>query len=213
MKLIIENVAKKIKGKVILDNINAVLENGRVYGFVGRNGSGKTMLFRAISGLIRVTSGKIILDGKELHQDMDVLPSLGMILENAGLFPDLTGMENLEFLAGIKKLIGKEEISDAIRRVGLDPKDKRSYRKYSLGMKQRLKIAQAIMEKPDILILDEPTNGIDEDGVELVRKIVMEEKERGAMVLISSHNREDIKLLSDEIFHMKDGRMEIMRNE
>ena len=208
MELILQNVNKTIKKKEILKDICAGFENGRVYGIVGRNGSGKTMLFRAVSGLINIDSGKILLDGKELHRDMDVLPSLGMILENADLFPDLNCIENLEYLAGIRKTASKEDIVRAIERVGLDPSDKRSYRKYSLGMKQRLKIAQAVMEKPDVLILDEPTNGIDEAGVELVRKIVAEEKERGALVLISSHNRSDIDLLSDVVYQMKSGVME-----
>ena len=208
MKLTLLNVNKTIKKKVILKDICAEFESGVVYGIVGRNGSGKTMLFRAVSGLINIDSGKILLDGKELHRDMDVLPSLGMILENADLFPDLNCIENLEYLAGIKKTATKEDVIRAIERVGLDPDDKRSYRKYSLGMKQRLKIAQAVMEKPDVLILDEPTNGIDEAGVELVRKIVKEEKERGALVLISSHNRADIDLLSDTVFQMKSGVME-----
>ena len=208
MELILQNVNKTIKKKEILKDICAGFENGRVYGIVGRNGSGKTMLFRAVSGLINIDSGKILLDGRELHRDMDVLPSLGMILENADLFPDLNCIENLEYLAGIRKTASKEDIVRAIERVGLDPSDKRSYRKYSLGMKQRLKIAQAVMEKPDVLILNEPTNGIDEAGVELVRKIVAEEKERGALVLISSHNRSDIDLLSDVVYQMKSGVME-----
>lgn len=207
MKLVVKDAYKSIKGKVILQNINLSFESGNIYGFVGRNGSGKTMLFRAISGLMRLEKGIVQLDDKILHQDMDVLPNMGIVLENAGLYPEFTGYKNLEYLAGINRKIGKDEIRESIERVGLDPDDKRIYKKYSLGMKQRIVIAQAIMEKPDIILLDEPTNGLDVDGVELIRKLICEEKERGAIILLASHNREDIKLLSDKVFYIKEGRI------
>lgn len=205
MKLIVENLSKKIKDKTILNNINLELESGNVYGFVGRNGCGKTMLFRAISGLINIDSGKVILDDKELHVDMQILPDMGIILENAGLYTEFTGKKNLEILSKIRNKISSEDIDDAIRRVGLDPDDKRTVRKYSLGMKQRIALAQAIMEHPSIIILDEPTNALDEDGVKKIRQIIMEEKERGSMILLASHNREDIEQLADKVFYMVDG--------
>ena len=189
MELIAKNISKKIGKKEILKDINLQLKNGMVYGFVGRNGSGKTMLFRALSGLMTVTSGKILLDGKELHKDMRVLDNMGIVIENAGLYPELTGFENLKLLAKLNKKIDDRQIKSAISRVGLDPEDKRTFKKYSLGMKQRIMIAQAIMETPDILMLDEPTNALDEEGVALMRNIVKEEKERGAMILIASHNK------------------------
>ncbi len=189
MELIAKNISKKIGKKEILKDINLQLKNGMVYGFVGRNGSGKTMLFRALSGLMTVTSGKILLDGKELHKDMRVLDNMGIVIENAGLYPELTGFENLKLLAKLNKKIDDRQIKSAISRVGLDPEDKRTFKKYSLGMKQRIVIAQAIMETPDILMLDEPTNALDEEGVALMRNIVKEEKERGAMILIASHNK------------------------
>lgn len=207
MKLTVENLCKKIKDKVILDNINLNLESGNVYGFVGRNGSGKTMLFRAVSGLINIDSGKVMLDEKELHKDMQVLPDMGIILENAGLYSEFTGRKNLQILAGIRKKITPEEVDKAIERVGLDPDDKRTYRKYSLGMKQRIVLAQAIMEHPSILFLDEPTNALDEDGVNRIRRIVAEEKERGSIVLLASHNKEDIEMLADKVYYMVDGRI------
>ncbi len=207
MRLDVSNVTKKIKGKIILDNINLELVSGRIYGFVGENGSGKTMLFRAISGLMRLTSGQISVDGQVLHKDISVLPGLGIIIENAGLYPELTGLDNLRQLAKINKKIDDEQIKEAIIRVGLDPDDKRTFRKYSLGMKQRIIIAQAIMEKPDILMLDEPTNALDENAVNIVRDIIDEERKRGALVLIASHNKEDIKLLCDEIYRVKDGKV------
>lgn len=205
MVLSAKNVHKAIKKKPILQNITIDLYSGSVYGFVGRNGSGKTMLFRALSGLMGIDSGTIGLDDKVLHKDFSVLPRLGIVLENAGLYPEYTGYKNLELLAKLNGVADKRAVESAILRVGLDPADKRSYRKYSLGMKQRIAIAQAIMEKPDIIMLDEPTNSLDESGVNCIRDIVKEEKKRGALVLLASHSKEDIQLLSDHILHMENG--------
>lgn len=205
MKLILNNVSKTIKNKTILSNINLTLYNEKIYGFVGKNGSGKTMLFRAISGLMKVSEGEIILNGKILHRDMKVLPNLGLLIENAGLYPELTGLANLKLLAKLNNKISEKEICNAIIKVGLDPNDKRSFKKYSLGMKQRILLAQAVMEKPDIILLDEPSNALDEDGVNDIRDIILEEKNRGALILIASHNKEDIELLADEVFTMNNG--------
>lgn len=207
MKLEVRNIKKTLKNNIILDGIDLTLEGGRVYGFVGRNGCGKTMLFRAISGLMNIDSGVIVWDGQKLHEDIRILPSLGIVLENAGLYPEFSGFKNLEMLAKLKNIANKTMIMEAIERVGLDPKDKRPIRKYSLGMKQRIVLAQAIMEKPEILMLDEPTNALDEEGVERIRKIIQEERERGALILLTSHNKEDINILADEVFYMKDGRL------
>lgn len=207
MKLNVENLSKTIKGKTILENISLSMESGKVYGFVGRNGCGKTMLFRAVSGLINADEGKVVLDGRELHKDMNILPDMGIILENAGLYSEYTGRKNLEILSEIRKKVSAEDIDDAIRRVGLDPDDRRTVRKYSLGMKQRIVIAQAIMEHPSLLILDEPTNALDEDGVEKIRNIIREEKERGCLIMIASHNKEDIEQLADEVYYMESGRI------
>lgn len=207
MELIANKIGKTIKKKQILKDVDLKLQSGKIYGFVGRNGSGKTMLFRALSGLMSVDEGTISLDGKVLHKDFSVLPSLGIVLENAGLYPNMTGMDNLMYLAEMTKRVGQDEVREAIRRVGLEPDDKRLYRKYSLGMKQRLAIAQAIMEHPDVIMLDEPTNSLDEFGVTEIRKIITEEKERGALVLLASHNKEDIKLLADELYRIEQGRI------
>jgi ABC-2 type transport system ATP-binding protein len=163
------------------------------------------MLFRALSGLMGVDSGSIVWEGKTLHKDFSVLPSLGIVIENAGLYPNLTGIQNLTYLASLTKKIGQDEITNAIARVGLNPYDKRLYGKYSLGMKQRLAIAQAIMEKPDVIMLDEPTNALDEMGIEEIRKIILEEKERGALILVASHNKEDIQFLADELYKVENG--------
>jgi len=205
MKLIAIDVTKTIKGKAILSNVTLTLESGMIYGFVGPNGSGKTMLFRALSGLMSVTSGTVLLDDKVLKKDFDVLPNLGILLENVSLYPSLTGYENLEYLAKFQQKIGKPEIEIALRRVGLDPKDSRKYGKYSLGMKQRLAIAQAVMEKPDIIMLDEPTNSLDLESVTSVRQLIREEKERGALILLASHNPDDIQSLADKVYSIRDG--------
>lgn len=207
MSLIAEEVTKSIKGKRILQNVSLEMQTGLVYGFCGRNGSGKTMLFRALSGLMRIDSGRICWKGQELHKDFSVLPSLGIVLEHAELYPNLTGLENLSYLAGFKGIIGKEEMCEALERVGLEPYDKRVYGKYSMGMKQRLAIAQAIMERPEVIMLDEPTNGLDEAGVQEIRTLVGQERERGALILLASHNKEDMNLLADHVYRVVDGRL------
>lgn len=207
MQLIAKNISKQIGNKTILKDVNLELKSGNIYGFVGRNGSGKTMLFRALSGLMSVSSGEILLDEKQLHKDLKVLPDLGIVIENAGLYPELNGFENLKLLAKINKKISDNEIKEAIAKVGLNPDDKRSFSKYSLGMKQRIVLAQAIMEKPKILMLDEPTNSLDEDGVNDIRSIILEEKNRGALILIASHNKEDIECLADYVYEVKEGKV------
>lgn len=198
-------INKTIKKRKILTDISLQMESGKVYGIWGRNGSGKTMLFRALSGLMRIDSGEIYWDEGKLHKDFSVLPSLGIVLEHAGLYPGLTGMENLSYLAGIKRLADHKAIAEAMERIGLDPEDRRTYGKYSMGMKQRLAIAQAVMERPEVIMLDEPTNGLDEAGVQEVRNLILQEKERGALIILASHNKEDMELLADYMYYMRDG--------
>lgn len=207
MVLEARGICKSIKKHKVIDGVSLRMESGNVYCFVGSNGCGKTMLFRALSGLISVDNGMILLDGKQLKIEFSVLPSLGIVLENVGLYPDLTGYDNLKQLAGIKKIADNRMIAEALERVGLDPKDKRIYRKYSLGMKQKLALAQAIMEKPDVIILDEPTNALDEAAIHNFYQIVREEKQRGALILIASHSRNDISELADMIYKVKDGKV------
>lgn len=207
MELFADKISKSIHGKTVLSNITLRLHSGHIYGFVGKNGSGKTMLFRALSGLISINSGIISLDKKILRRDFEVLPSLGIVLENVGLYPNLTGIENLKYLASLTHRAETDDIKCALCRVGLDPDDKRTYAKYSLGMKQRLAIAQAIMEHPDIIMLDEPTNALDQDGVTLIRNLILEEKQRGALILVASHNTEDIRILTDYLYQMEDGKI------
>lgn len=205
MQLTATDVTKVIKGKTVLSHINLSLNSGYVYGFVGPNASGKTMLFRVLSGLISATTGIVSLNGKILKKAFPVLPDLGILLENVSLYPELTGYENLDYLAKFNHKIDKAGIIEALQRVGLDPADKRKYGKYSLGMKQRLAIAQAVMERPGILMLNEPTNALDQDSVKVIRGLIKSEKDRGAIVLLASHNKEDIQLLCDHTFTMDGG--------
>ena len=204
MELIAENVNKTIDKKIILNDVSLKLRSGMIYGFVGRNGSGKTMLFRALSGLMSIDSGTVSLDGKVLHKDFDVLPDLGIMIENAGLYPQLSGFDNLKRLSSIRKKVNDNTIREYISTVGLDPDDKKPFRKYSLGMKQRLVFAQAIFEDQKILMLDEPTNAMDDSGVQMVRDILLERK-KDSIILIASHNREDIDLLADEKYRVSNG--------
>lgn len=198
----VRHLYKELGGVPVLRDVSLCLEGGAVYGLMGDNGSGKTMLMRAVCGLIRPTAGEILFDGKTRRQ---ADPQIGVMLENTSLYPDLSGLENLRLYAKIRRRIGDEEIRRAIRRVGLDPADRRAFRKYSLGMKQRLALAQAIMEPPEILLLDEPTNAIDRDGVRLVHQIMQEEAERGALVLLASHIDVDIRALCRRVYLMDHG--------
>lgn len=204
-ELIVDHVSLQIKKAKLLDDVCLTLHSGKVYGLRGRNGSGKTVLMKCICGFMTPTEGQISLDGKVIHRDVDFLPAAGIIIEEPGFFPHYSGFQNLKILAGIHNRITDEQIREAIAMVGLDPAMKKSVGKYSLGMRQRLGIAQAMMENPDILILDEPTNGLDEDGVEWFRQFILEQKKNGKMILIASHSKEDIEMLSDEVWYMEKG--------
>lgn len=201
----VNDFTKVLKGRTVLSHINLTLNRGGIYGLFGHNGSGKTMLLRAIAGLIVPTEGSVTVFGESLSKNNSFPDSMGLIIENVGFWPYYTGFENLKILASIKKKITDQEIKESIARVGLDPDDKRAYKKYSLGMKQRLGIAQAIMEKPELILLDEPTNGLDDDGIELFRNIIREEQERGATVILASHVKEDLSLLCDQCYQLYDG--------
>lgn len=208
MVISLENVSKEIKGKKVLDNISAEFESGFIYGLVGRNGSGKTMLLRAISGLIKIDDGNILFDGETITNRKNKIMDLGIMIENMGLYPELNAYENLNYLTGLNKKVSKETINKYIDMVGLDSKDKRPFHKYSLGMKQRLVFAQAIYENPSILLLDEPTNSLDENGVETIRNIIKDLKSKDRIIIITSHIKEDINILTDKIYTISDGRLE-----
>lgn len=201
----VENVTKKFGEVTALNQINISFERGKIYGIIGRNGSGKTVLFKTIIGYLKPTGGRVVVGGKEIGKDIDFAENMGIIIENPGFLSGYTGYKNLEYLAGIRKIIGKEQIKESMRRVGLEPDSKKKVGKYSLGMRQRLGIAQAIMENPDILILDEPMNGLDNQGVEDVRRILLKLKEEGKTIILASHNKEDIALLCDKVYEMEHG--------
>ena len=174
MKIEIKNVTKRIGQTEVLKDIHVTFEGGRIYGLRGKNGSGKTMLMRIISGLVHPTSGTVLINGKELGKDMSFPESIGLLIENPTFIDNFSGYRNLKALADINQLIDEEDVKEIIRKVGLNPEDKKHYKKYSLGMKRRLGIAAAIMEKPDIILLDEPINAIDEAGVNEIRDILFE---------------------------------------
>ena len=207
MYIRLKNVTKKIKQDILLDHISLEFRGGKVYGLQGKNGSGKTMLMRAVCGLITLSDGEIDIDGEILHKDISFPRSIGALLENPSFLNGYTGLENLKLLADIRGGIEEKELRDCLAKVGLDADDKRVYRKYSLGMKQKLGIAAAVMGSPDIVILDEPINAIDEVGVEKVREILRGLKERGSVIIVACHDREELELLSDEIIKISKGRI------
>lgn len=207
MKDIIEvrGLSLTIGKTAILNDVTVSLEVGKIHGLIGRNGSGKTMLMKCICGFIRPTRGVVVVDGKRVGKDVDFPKNMGIIIETPGFIPYYSGYKNLKLLAGLRNKIGKEEIIQAMERTGLDPKLKRHVKKYSLGMRQRLGLAQAIMEDPDILILDEPMNGLDKDGVEDMRRYLIDLREQGKTILIASHSSEDISVLCDAVYEMEKG--------
>ena len=201
----IDNVSKTIKKIPIITDVSLTLKPGVITGLKGINGSGKTMIMRLVSGLIRPTEGKIMFGDKELWKDISFPESIGVLIENPAFIDYFSGFENLIMLADIKNKITSEDIRKTIETVGLDPDDKKKYKLYSLGMKQRLGIACAIMEHPDVIVLDEPTNALDTDGIEMVKKVLVQEKERGAIILLSCHDYGILKELSDEIYFIENG--------
>ncbi|SEJ13010.1 ABC-2 type transport system ATP-binding protein [Kandleria vitulina] len=209
MNIIMKDISKVIKKNIILRNINLNMIGGKIYGLIGTNGSGKTMLMRLLAGLIRPSEGEIIVNGHRVEYGKKLYFDMGVIIEKPEFFNDLTGMENLEMLAKLKGKIGKDEMIDAMNRVQLDPHNEKKVKEYSLGMRQRLGIAQAIMEDPDVLILDEVTNALDEEGIKMVYEVLNEEKKKGKIIIISSHNRIDVDTLCDEIYLVKNQSLQV----
>lgn len=204
----LENVTKTFKDKTVLQKTDLSIETGKITGFIGRNGSGKTVLFKLICGLLRPTTGTITVDGVQIGKDADFAPDLGVLIETPSFISYESGLRNLRDLAAIRKKIGVEQVKEAIRLVGLDPDDKKRVGKYSLGMRQRLGIAQAIMEDPSLIILDEPMNGLDKEGVEDMRGVFAGLRDAGKTILLASHSAEDIDLLCDAVYELDKGRME-----
>lgn len=207
----IKNAGKCIGSTWIFRDVTVSFERGRIHGLIGRNGAGKTMLLRSICGLTRITTGSIVVNGKQVGVDIDVPDSVGAVIEVPGFLPHLSGFANLQYLAGLRRRIGEEQIRKAIELVGLSSQSKQHVGKYSLGMRQRLGIAQAIMEDPDILLLDEPMNGLDNDGVRDVKKLLSELRQQGKTILLASHHMEDIAELCDTVSVMDAGRLKRQR--
>lgn len=203
----VENVSLKIKKDIILDKINVNFEKGKIHGLIGRNGSGKTMLMKCICGFVKVTSGQVIVDNKVVGKDCDFPDNIGVIIETPGFIPYYSGFRNLKLLAKINNKIIDNDIKKSMESVGLNPNLKRAVGKYSLGMRQRLGLAQAIMENPEILILDEPMNGLDKEGVQDMRKYLIELRNQGKTIILASHSSEDISVLCDTVNEMDKGKI------
>lgn len=206
-----ENLSLTINKTEILRDITISFDKGKIHGLIGRNGSGKTMLMKCICGFVRATSGKVTVAGKEIGKDCDFPESTGVIIETPGFIPYYSGYKNLKLLADLSGKAGKEDICNAMRTVGLSPELKRHVKKYSLGMRQRLGLAQAIMEDPDLLVLDEPMNGLDKDGVADMRRYLLDLKAKGKTIIIASHSAEDIEVLCDTVCEMDKGRLSVIR--
>lgn len=209
--IIVEDAVKTFKESTALNHVSIDFEKGKIHGIIGRNGSGKTVLFKSICGFMPLTSGKITVDGKVIGKDIDVPRKVGAIIEAPGFLPNYSGFKNLKLLAVINKKVNDSGISETMKRVGLDPESEKHVSKYSLGMRQRLGIAQAIMENPDILILDEPMNGLDNHGAEDIRALLLKLKDEGKTILIASHSAEDIDILCDTVHEMDAGVLTTVR--
>lgn len=208
MKIEIRNVTKVIKKTKVIDNVDITFEGGKIYGLSGKNGCGKTMLMRLISGLIYPTEGEVVIDGKILGRDCSFPKSIGLLIENPAFLEEYTAYENLRMLNGVGgNRLDKEEMLRLIQSVGLDPHDSRKYYKFSLGMRQRLGIAAAIMGKPDVILLDEPINAIDEDGVSEIRDLIRGLSDEDRIIIIACHDKEEMEYMADEIIYMKDGKI------
>lgn len=205
----IENLTKRFGNVTVLNNVNVNFEKEKIYGIVGRNGSGKTMLMKCICGFLKPTEGTITVSEKVVGKDVEIPPDIGVIIETPGFVTNYSGYKNLKLLASVRGKITNDEIVEAMNIVGLDAKNRKHVGKYSLGMRQRLGIAQAIMEKPKILILDEPMNGLDNDGVQHIRNVLLELKEQGTTIILASHNKEDIDVLCDRVCYMDKGRIAV----
>ncbi len=200
----VEHIYKSFGKDTVLQDVSLSIEPGQIFGVVGNNGSGKTVLMKCICGFLRPDKGKVMVNGQQVGKDCDFPDSMGLIIETPGFIPNLSGFQNLKILAALKGKIGRKEIKESIFRVGLDPDMRKPVAKYSLGMRQRLGIAQAIMEDPDVLILDEPFNGLDKAGVAHMRELVKELKNQGKSILLASHNVQDIEELCDDVHEMEE---------
>lgn len=207
MTIEVKSVTKVLRKITVLEDVNLILESGTIYGLRGVNGSGKTMLMRLMAGLIRPTKGKVLLDGRRLGNELSFPSDMGMLIENPAFLDGYTAAQNLRLLAGIRKKVGEERIREILEQVGLGWEDKRKYRQFSLGMKQRLGIAGAVLEHPQLLLIDEPTNALDTDGIQMVQRLLLEEKSRGALIVLACHDFSILQGLSDVLYSVKEGRV------
>jgi len=207
----IEGLVKHFKEAIAVNNVSVNFEKNKIHGIIGRNGSGKTVLFKCICGLMYPDAGTVTVRGIRVGKDVDIPPNIGSIIEAPGFLPNYSAVKNLQFLAGINRKINKEQIKQNLIIVGLDPESKKHVGKYSLGMRQRLGIAQAIMEGSDILIFDEPMNGLDRDGVKEIRDLLLDLKQKGTTILLASHSKEDIDVLCDTVHEMHNGAIEVVK--
>lgn len=202
----LDSVSKSFKKDSVLTDVSVEFEQGKIYGIVGKNGAGKTVLFKVIAGFLRPTSGHVYVKDKEIGVNSDFAEDIGLIIETPGFLSQYSAYKNLEYLASIRNKITEKEIREAIRLVGLDDKSKKKVGKFSLGMRQRLGIAQAIMENPELIILDEPMNGLDKNGIAIVKDLLRKLKEEGKTIIMASHYAEDMEIC-DEVFEMEDGKL------
>ena len=207
MTIQVQHVSKTIKGIPVLEDVTLNLKSGVIYGLRGVNGSGKTMLMRIIAGLIRPTTGTVFINGKQLGKEISFPPDIGLLIENPAFLDNYTAAQNLRFLAGIRRLAGEERIKEVLTQVGLGYEDKRKYRQFSLGMKQRLGIAGAVLEHPKLLLIDEPTNALDTDGVDMVQSVLREEQDRGALIILACHDFSILQGMSDVLYSVREGRV------
>lgn len=207
MKIEVKNVTKKFKDNVILENVNLVFESGKIYGLIGRNGSGKSIFLKILCGFYEPSNGQILYNDEDIIKEEKYPPSTRALIEKPNFIPDLTGKQNLLLLASIQNIIGEKEIDESMKILELTPNDKKKYYKYSLGMKQKLGIAQVLMENPNVIILDEPFNGLDDDSVTTLRKILLKEKKKGKIIILATHIKEDIEQLCDIVYKIDDGKI------
>lgn len=206
-EIIVEHVSKNFKDVAVLQDVSLHCKSGKIYGLVGYNGSGKTVLFKCICGFLKIDGGKIIIDGKQMGKEKDMLTEAGVIIESPGFLRKKTAYQNLEYLWTLRNKMNRQHLMDVLEQVGLDGNSHKKVGKYSLGMRQRLALAQAVMEDPEILILDEPMNGLDKDGVRDMRKLLLDMKMKNKVILLASHNKEDIEILCDEVYEMDKGQL------
>ncbi len=211
--IVLEDLTKSFGSEVVLKHVDRTFEAGKIHGIVGNNGSGKTVMMKCICGFLKPTEGKVTVSGKVIGKDVDFPEDCGVIIETPGFLPNLSGYRNLKLLADLNKIVGKDVIKETIRRVGLDPDMKKPVGKYSLGMRQRLGLAQALMEDPSIMILDEPFNGLDKYGVTQMRQLIGSLRDKGKTILLASHNQMDIDELCDTVCEMDAGVMTMVRQQ